>query len=93
MGWCADAHWRRYLGATFRMQPGAVGLKWQGFSQGRTVREEARGGVSPAVFYRSKFEISGALLRLCSGTACQIGPDHEVMKRPEGAGARSESSR
>ena len=32
---------------------------------------------------RSKFEVSAALLQLCLCTACQVGPDHEVMKRPD----------
>lgn len=41
------------------------------------------GRVRPAVFYRSKFEVSAALLQLCLCTACQVGPDHEVMKRPD----------
>jgi hypothetical protein len=60
-----------------------LGPEWQGFLEGRTVREEARGGFAPAVFYRSKFEISAALLQLCLCTACQVGPDHQVMKGPD----------
>src|ERR1700712_3511554 len=50
------------------------------FERAGPVREEARGGFAPAVFYRSKFDISAALLQLCLCTACQIGPDHQVMK-------------
>ncbi len=57
----------------------AVGRK----GEGRTVREEARGGFAPAEFNRSKFEISAALLQLCLCTACQVGPDHQVMKGPD----------
>jgi hypothetical protein len=37
----------------------------------------------PAVSYRSKFEVSAALLQLGLCTACQVGPDHEVVKRPD----------
>src|SRR5215813_6664249 len=37
----------------------------------------------PRCVYRSKFEASAALLQLCLCTACQVGPDHEVMKRPD----------
>ena len=33
------------------------------------------------MFYRSKVEVSAALLQLCLCTACQVGPDHEMMKR------------
>jgi hypothetical protein len=40
----------------------AVGLEWQGFSEGRTVREEARGGFAPPCL---SFEIRG----FCSSTA------------------------
>jgi len=63
--------------------PMLVGPEWQGFCEGRTVREEAGGGFATAVFCRSKFEISAALLQLCLCTACQVGPDHQVMKGPD----------
>jgi hypothetical protein len=37
----------------------------------------------PRRVYRSKFEISAALLQLYLCTACQVGPDHQVMKGPD----------
>jgi hypothetical protein len=45
--------------------------------------EKKHGAGSPRRVYRSKFEFSAALLQLCLCTACQVGPDHEVMKRPD----------
>ena len=43
----------------------------------------AHGNRPQQLFYCSKFEVSAALLQLCLCTACQVGPDHEVMKRPD----------
>jgi hypothetical protein len=58
-------------------------LAWNGRAFQRAGLCEKKHGVRPAVFYRSKFEVSAALLQLCLCTACQVGPDHEVMKRPD----------
>jgi hypothetical protein len=58
--------------------PGMAGL-----FRGPDCVRRSTGRVRPAVFYRSKFEVSAALLQLGLCTACQVGPDHEVMKRPD----------
>ena len=54
-----------------------------GLLRGPDCVRRSTGRVRPAVFYRSKFEVSAALLQLCLCTACQVDPDHEVMKRPD----------
>jgi hypothetical protein len=66
-----------------RILPHAVGLEWQGFFQRAGLCEKKHGAGSPRRVYRSKFEVSAALLQMCLCTACQVGPDHEVMKRPD----------
>ena len=66
-----------------RFLPHAVGLEMAGLFRGPDCVRRSTGRVCPAVFYRSKFEVSAALLQLCLCTACQVGPDHEVMKRPD----------
>jgi hypothetical protein len=61
-------------------------MHWPGMAglfRGPDCVRRSTGRVRPAVFYRSKFEVSAALLQLCLCTACQVGPDHEVMKRPD----------
>ena len=57
-------------------------LAWNGRAFQRAgLCEKKHGAGSPRRVL--SFEVSAALLQLCLCTACQVGPDHEVMKRPD----------